>query len=127
MIAIDYKSRTPIYEQLVSRIRGLAVEGVYAPGERLPSVRQLSADLGLNPNTVQRAYNTLVHEGVAEALPGKGIFISHDLGALRAACRGELFEELGRAVRALKKAGAQREEVLDCAAASYDGEGSEDD
>ena len=124
MIVIDYKSRMPIYEQLVERIRTLALDGMYAPGAKLPSVRQLSAELGINPNTVQRAYNTLVQQGVAETAPGKGIFISMDLKALLHENRQALFTKFGADVQALKTAGVSKGEVLEAAEKSYDGEGT---
>ncbi len=124
MIVIDYKSRMPIYEQLVERIRALALDGVFAPGEKLPSVRQLSSELGINPNTVQRAYNTLVGQGVVDTAPGKGIFISNDLQGLLKENRQTLFARFGADVCALKAAGVSKEEVLKAAETSYDGEGS---
>ncbi len=125
MIVIDYKSRMPIYEQLVERIRTLALEGFYAPGAKLPSVRQLSAEIGINPNTVQRAYNTLVQQGVAETAAGKGIFISADINGLLNENKKELFRRLSVDVCALKAAGVSKGEMLTHAEKSYDGEGTE--
>ena len=55
MFSIDYKDRRSIYEQLVDRIKALAASGMLPPGSQLPSVRQLSSELSINPNTVQRA------------------------------------------------------------------------
>lgn len=122
MISIDYKSRLPIYEQLVERIRALTLEGFYAPGDKLPSVRQLSAELGINPNTVQRAYNTLVQIGVAQTAAGKGIFISGDLSELMNENTKELFAALSRDVRAVKAAGVSKGETLKKVEEAYDGE-----
>ena len=122
MITIDYRSRTPIYEQLVERIRTLAINGVFAPGEKIPSVRQLSGDLGVNPNTVQRAYNTLYQQGVIDTAPGKGNFISTDVEALRLQQKKALFADLSAAVRALKAAGVTAEQTLDQAKKAYDEE-----
>ncbi|MDO5112298.1 MAG: GntR family transcriptional regulator [Clostridia bacterium] len=122
MITIDYRSRTPIYEQLVDRIRTLALGGVYAPGEKIPSVRQLSGDLGINPNTVQRAYNTLYQQGVIDTAPGKGNFISADVEGLRLQQRKALLEELAHAARALKQAGVPVDQTLDRARKAYEEE-----
>lgn len=127
MISIDYKSRLPIYEQLVEKIRALALEGFYAPGDKLPSVRQLSADLGINPNTVQRAYNTLVQAGVAQTAAGKGIFISSDLRGLLDENKKELFENLRRDVAAVKAAGVSKGETLKTVEEAYDGEDKKND
>ncbi|MDD4075087.1 MAG: GntR family transcriptional regulator [Eubacteriales bacterium] len=122
MITIDYKSRTPIYEQLVTRIRTLALGGVFAPGEKIPSVRQLSGELGINPNTVQRAYNTLYQQGVIDTAPGKGNFISNDMEALRLQQKKALFADLTRAVHALREAGVSCEQALEQAKKAYEEE-----
>ncbi len=122
MITIDYKSRTPIYEQLVTRIRTLALDGVFAPGEKIPSVRQLSGELGINPNTVQRAYNTLYQQGVIDTAPGKGNFISNDMEALRLQQKKGLFADLACAVRALREAGVPCEQTLAQAKKAYEEE-----
>lgn len=127
MISIDYKSRLPIYEQLVKKIRELVLEGFYAPGDKLPSVRQLSADLGINPNTVQRAYNTLVQMGVVQTAAGKGIFISEDLSGLLDENKKALFENLKRDVKAVKAAGVSKGETLKKVEEAYDGEGKQND
>ena len=58
-ITIDVKSRTPIFEQLRHNIRELALTGVLAPDEQLPSVRALACELAINPNTIQKAYAEL--------------------------------------------------------------------
>src|SRR5437660_6338245 len=66
----------PAYRQIADEVqRGVAV-GVLRPGEALPATRQLAKDLKLNPNTVQHAYRTLVHEGVIEIRRGLGAFVA---------------------------------------------------
>ena len=64
MIFIDYKSRKPIYEQLVDNIKSLIVSGVLQRDDQLPSVRQLAQELAINPNTIQKAYTELERQGV---------------------------------------------------------------
>lgn len=76
MFELDYKSRLPIYEQLVERFKQLMVAQVLQPHEQLPSVRQLASQLTLNPNTIQKAYRELEHQGYTYAIPGKGSFVS---------------------------------------------------
>ena len=75
MIHVDFKDRTPIWEQLTRNITHLVVSGVLAPNEQLPSVRQLSGELGINPNTIQRSYRQLEMEGWIATVPGKGCFV----------------------------------------------------
>lgn len=78
MITIDYKSRVPIYDQITGGIIRLKALGVLKAGDKLPSVRVMAIDLGINPNTVQRAYNILEADGVIYSVAGKGSFISVD-------------------------------------------------
>ena len=78
MITIDYKSRVPIYDQIVNGVIRLKVVGVLKDGDKLPSVRQLALKLSVNPNTVQKAYAILEANGVIYSVSGKGSFISGD-------------------------------------------------
>src|SRR5262245_45405905 len=73
---IDSASRTPIYRQLVGQIREAVARGRLAPDERLPSVRDLSRQLVINPNTVARVYTELEREGILNTRPGLGVFVA---------------------------------------------------
>src|SRR5690625_1356004 len=73
---IDFKSRVPIYEQLVDHIRMLIIQNVLGTGEKLPSVRRLAQEMTINPNTIQKAYRELEAEGYIYSVPGKGNFVS---------------------------------------------------
>lgn len=76
MIRIDLMSRKPIYDQLVERIGNLIAAGVYPPDSQLPSVRGLSVELSVNPNTIQKAYTHLCNAGITYSVAGKGCFVS---------------------------------------------------
>ena len=84
-LAIDKNVPIPAYQQVVDGI-SLAVErGDLVRGARLPSVRTLAVDLGLNVNTVARAYRDLERAGVVDTMPGMGTFVSRDeSGRIRA-------------------------------------------
>lgn len=84
MLQIDAMSRTPVYEQIIGQMERFVVSGVLSPGERVPSVRNLSVTLGINPNTIQKAYTELGARGVIYTVPGKGYFVSE--GAKGAIC-----------------------------------------
>ena len=73
---IDTASRTPIYRQLVGQIRAAVARGQLLPEARLPSVRDLSRQLVINPNTVARVYTELEREGVLNTRPGLGVFVA---------------------------------------------------
>lgn len=74
MLRIDYKSGLPIYDQIYRGIVKMAAAGAFGGDGQLPSVRSVAQELGVNPNTVQKAYGLLERDGVICSLPGKGSF-----------------------------------------------------
>ena len=76
MITIDYQDRRPIYEQIVEKYELLIVRGVLSPDEQMPSVRQMAQELGINPNTIQKAYAILEKDGFIYPVKGRGNFVS---------------------------------------------------
>lgn len=76
MIYIDYKDRRPIYEQIVEKFQMLIIKGALEPDSQMPSVRGLATELGINPNTIQRAYNMLEQEGFIYPVKGRGNFVT---------------------------------------------------
>ncbi|MBF4993940.1 GntR family transcriptional regulator [Arthrobacter gandavensis] len=75
-IRVDLASPVPPYEQIRSQVSALAAAGVLAPGNRLPTIRMLAADLGVAPGTVARAYKELETEGTVTALRRRGTVIA---------------------------------------------------
>lgn len=75
-LTIDYHSGVPVTVQIIEQVKYLAVSGRLAPGEQIPSVRALAAQLKLNPTTVARVYNQLESENVIVTQPGRGAFIA---------------------------------------------------
>jgi GntR family transcriptional regulator len=76
LIGIDSHSGAPIYLQIKDRIKHLVATGALAPGDQLPTIRQLSVDLRVDPNTVAHAYRELDREGIISTQQGRGTFIS---------------------------------------------------
>ncbi len=76
MLHLDYRDPRPIYEQVKDSLRRLMVTGALPEGEKLPSVRSMASSLAINPNTIQRAYESLEAEGYVYSVPGKGSFVS---------------------------------------------------
>lgn len=72
MLHLDYRDPRPIYEQIRQEFMRLILSGAIAPGEKLPSVRDLAGTLSINPNTIQRAYRELEAAGYLISVPGKG-------------------------------------------------------
>ena len=81
MFQLDLKSRKSIYEQVVDNIKGLIVSGALKPGEKLPSVRDLSRVLTVNPNTIQKSYRQLENLNYVYTVSGLGTFVSDLDGA----------------------------------------------
>lgn len=75
MIAVDLESSVPLEEQLTQEIRRALARGELAPGDGLPSVRQLAGDLGIHWNTVARAYRRLRDEGLLVVGRGRGVYV----------------------------------------------------
>ena len=76
MINIDTRSREPIYMQIEKQIVKLINLGIYEGNCALPSVRTMACDLGINPNTVARAYKSLEQQGIIYTIGGKGVFVN---------------------------------------------------
>jgi len=77
MITIDIYSRIPIYQQVIDGIKNEVLHGWLKDGEIVTSIRELSVEVGINPNTVAKAYTELERQGILSVVPGKGYFISN--------------------------------------------------
>lgn len=111
MFALDYQSRLPIYEQLYKSIIRMALLGVMEPNEKLPSVRTLGQRLGVNPNTVQKAYQMLERDKIIYSVPGKGSFITPDLACIDVK-RADALEKVSQAVKEAIDYGIAKDELL---------------
>jgi GntR family transcriptional regulator len=110
---IDTSSRLPIYQQLVQQIREGIARGELKPEDALPSVRQLSRDLVVNPNTVARAYGELDRAGVLVSKPGRGVFVARPQNDLtRQARTRRLTEQLDQWLTEAVHLGYAAEEVI---------------
>lgn len=78
LINLDYQSRVPIYEQIVSNIEKYVALGILKEREQIPSIREMASSLGVNPNTVKKAYDILENRKVITTISTKGTFISDD-------------------------------------------------
>lgn len=125
MFQLDVMSRTPVYEQIISQYEEFVLRGIFRSGDRLPSVRSLSMELSINPNTIQKAYLELDRRGLTCSVPGKGIYVSDSAYEnIVADRRGQLSEISGMAAE-LKLAGVSLEEVLSAVRAVWSQEGEE--
>jgi GntR family transcriptional regulator len=112
-IKVEQGSSVPIYLQIVDRIKHLVAVGRLKPGEQLPTIRQLAAELRINYNTVARAYLLLDKEGVISTQQGRGTYIAEhpDEEKLALMRRGRLWAMLGGVVLEAKSLGYTDEEI----------------
>ena len=111
MFQIDNMSRTPVYEQIIAQVEKFVLGQLLAAGDQLPSVRSLSMELSVNPNTIQKAYGELDVRGIVTTVPGRGCFISTAaLTVLRQDSRKKL-ALLTETAAELWAAGVTREEI----------------
>ena len=119
MLYIDIMSRTPVYEQIINQMERLITAGLLKEGEQLPSVRALSLELSVNPNTIQKAYSELEMQGVIMSLQGRGSIILADKKGLR----GEQYDNLVEKMRVIAKemhlAGITEKEFVEAARAAF--------
>ena len=111
MIHLNSRDPRPIYEQIMDNLRRLIISGGVAPGDRLPSVREMAAQLAINPNTIQRAYRQLEMEGWIASVPGKGSFVCAIPSSSEEKVQ-ELWQELEELRRRMAQLGIGAEEMI---------------
>ena len=109
---LDYRDGRPIYIQIVDDLRQQIALGVLPPGEKLPSVRDLAAQLSINPNTIQRAYRQLEMEGWICTVAGKGCFACEKPSQAREE-EDQLMEQFTQTARQLLALGHTRQELAE--------------
>lgn len=113
MFGISLNNKLPIYEQLMENVTRLVLNGVLEPNEPLPSVRELAAELAVNPNTVQKAFTELERSGVAYSVSGKGRFVTDDVESLKKNMIKNSFKSIKQNVDELIKYGVTYDEFMD--------------
>jgi GntR family transcriptional regulator len=113
VLELDVKSRVPIYEQLVEKIKELIIMEVLKENEQLPSVRSLATELTVNPNTIQKAYRELENQGYVYSIPGKGNFVAPINKNRKLEKVSKLKEEIKKIILEAIYLGITKEEVMD--------------
>lgn len=112
MIQIDLQSRVSLYEQLQEQIIRLSMLGILDENQQLPSVRALAREVGVNPNTVAKAYQQLEQQGIIYTVSGRGSFVSPDVLSLQSLRQAALQEVLDAVDKALSR-GVSPQQLLD--------------
>lgn len=109
----SFSNDLPIYSQLIGQIKVGIVSGVFPPGERLPSVRDLATEAGVNPNTMQRALAELERDGLVYSQRTAGRFVTEDAAMIEQAKRGLARGHIQTFLEAMGRLGYAWEEILD--------------
>jgi GntR family transcriptional regulator len=112
MFEMDLRSKLPIYEQLVMNFKKLIISEVLKTDEQLPSVRVLSGQLTINPNTIQKAYRELEAQGYIYSIPGKGSFVAPVVPNENAEKLMKLKEELMKLLLESMYLGLENKDIL---------------
>lgn len=112
MISIDYQNRTPIYEQIVEQIERYIAFGVLKPKEQMQSIRELASTLGINPNTVKKAYDELEKRGAIITISTKGTFVAEKINYVIDRKINEKMKIIKEAIVDLEKLGIKKDEIL---------------
>ena len=108
----NFRNDLPIYSQLVEQIKRGIVSGAFAPGERLISVREMAAEAGVNPNTMQRALQELERQGLVYSQRTAGRFVTEDTQVIESSKRALAREQTEDFLRAVETLGYKRAEII---------------
>ncbi len=115
-MSFQFDPTRPIYLQIIEEVKKRSVRGQYAPGSKLPSVRELSGEMGVNPNTMARAYMELEREGFLFTKRGQGSFVTEAPEQVEAEHRrlaDTAIERFVSEIRELELDKAQRKSLFD--------------
>ena len=113
LINISYQKKESIYEQIVLEIERYVSLGILKPNEKIPSVRSLASDLGINPNTVKKAYDILESRGIIITNSTKGTYITDKIDSVKNKKINDIFCLLENHILELEKLGLDRCEILE--------------
>ena len=111
-INIDYQSRIPIYEQIVSEIEKLVALDILSPGSQIPSIRDLACNLSVNPNTVKKAYDILEQLNVIISKSTKGTFITDNVDKVKRIMVDKIIDDIKKNIEQLENIGVNKEDII---------------
>jgi len=110
--SVTLRAGDPIQEQVVYAVTRAVVSGQLRPGDAFPSVRVLSQELGINPNTAHRIVGVLIADGILVVRPGVGTIVADESRGLRTGRRQSVEDDVERIVIESKRAGLSLQELL---------------
>lgn len=112
MINLDYQSRVPIYMQIVNGIERYVALEILKPEQQIPSIREMALELGVNPNTIKKAYSVLEQRGVIVTISTKGTYITQKTEKVLENSIEEKINNLKKQIKDLEKFGLTKNEIL---------------
>ncbi|MDD6436169.1 MAG: GntR family transcriptional regulator [Clostridiales bacterium] len=109
----ELDDKTPIYLQIIEKIRLAIISGIYKPGDKLPSVRDLAVEASVNPNTMQKALSELENKGLLYSQRTAGRFITDDTELISSLRGDKARTESREYIQLMKQLGLSRTEVID--------------
>lgn len=108
-----YQSDKPIYMQIIDRLSKEIVRGVLKPGGKLPSVREMAIQSGVNPNTIQRTYSELERMEIVETRRGQGTFVTENEGILMQLKKGMETRVVESFIQSMREIGASEKKMVE--------------
>jgi len=124
-VTIEFDNNLPIYLQIMNYIKLQIVTGKLGPGEKIPSVRELASELKINPNTIQRTFQELEREGVAESKRGLGRFVTSEDEKIMSIKKEMASDLLQRFIGGMKELGFDNDNIVKIVAESVKDEQGE--
>ena len=113
MAPFEFDPNQPIYLQIIDGIKKRSVRGVYPPGSKLPSVRDMAEEMGVNPNTMARAYAELEREGFVFTRRGQGSFVTEEMERIETERQELGHEAVAQFVAEVKALGLTEQQIAD--------------
>ncbi|MGE5704843.1 MAG: GntR family transcriptional regulator [Clostridia bacterium] len=110
---MEFNQREPIYSQIIDEFKLKFINGTYQLGQEIPSRRELAKQLGVNPNTIQRAYREMEDMSLIITVRGQGSFMTRDQAILVALREEAMKETVSRSIETLRSFGIPDEDILD--------------
>ena len=111
-MAWDLSSDRPIYTQILEKIQTRIIAGIYKPGERLPSVRELAAEASVNPNTMQKAFTELERSGLIQTQRNSGRTVTEDISMIKQIQTQAALSQVQSFFNTMMELGFNKEEIL---------------
>ncbi len=112
LITIDYQSRTPIYEQIIKEFEKYIALGILKENDQIPSIRELAATLGINPNTVRKSYERMEMLGIIKTVSTKGTFVTNASALAIESKINDSITKINDIIKDLESLGISKAEII---------------